>query len=202
MNFRTLAVVVAGLSLLLSGCTVLEPVSPSMPPSAPDVDLLESSGSSASPEVIVVEPIEVTETPVEMVRGLDGEPKPVASAATITADPAVIDSLECEPVRADVLEGMRGMFGTPTRSVQVEVGQGVWPAQTWWVVVLDLPADVNGEWGLRSFLTNGPQVPEGEGQYGAKWIPLDDNWSRVSWDAERLAVGKAALAKALGCMDS
>ena len=148
-----------------------------------------------------MEEFEPVEVPVETVRGLDGEPKPVASAATIAADPALIESLECEPVRADVLEGVRGTFGTPTRSVQVEVGQGVWPAQTWWVVVLDIPADVNGDWGVRPFLTNGPQMPEGEVQYGARWIPLDDTWSRVSWDAERLAVGKAALAKALGCMD-
>lgn len=151
--------------------------------------------------MIVVEPIEETEAPVEMVRGLDGEQKPVASAEAIAVDPALMDSLECGPVRADVLEGMRGTFGTPTRSVQVEVGQGVWPAQTWWVVVLDTPADVNSEGGLRPFLTDGPQARPGDSQYGARWIPLDDAWSRVSWDAERLAVGKAALAKALGCLD-
>lgn len=150
--------------------------------------------------MILVEEFEPPE--VETVRGLDGEPKPVASAETIAADPDLMDSLECEPVRADVLEGMRGTFGTPDRSVQVEVGQGVWPAQTWWVVVLDTPADVNGEWEeLRPFLKDGPQMPQGEGQYGARWIPLDETWSRVSWDAERLVVGKTALAKALSCLD-
>lgn len=193
-----LAAAVVGISLL-SGCSMSESPPPSQPPVV--VEPSVSPAPSATPEVIVVEEFEPVEVPVETVRGLDGEPKPVASAATVAADPALIESLECEPVRADVLEGVRGTFGTPTRSVQVEVGQGVWQAQTWWVVVLDIPTDVNGDWGVRPFLTNGPQMPEGEVQYGARWIPLDDTWSRVSWDAERLAVGKAALAKALGCMD-
>lgn len=191
------AVIVA----FLTGCSSSGPGPTVGPPETPRTETSEAVVSPTS-EVIIVEEMEVTMAPVETVRGLDGEPKPVASGASIAPDPDVMASMACEPVRPDVLECVRLMFGTPDRSVQVEVGEGVWPAETWWVVVLDTPPDETSDWEeLRPFLTNGPQVPEGKSQYGSRWIPLDDSWSRVYWDAERLMLGKSALAKALACLD-
>lgn len=90
--------------------------------------------------------------------------------------------MSCDPLSSDLLDRVRFEFGTPTRSVQVEVGEGLTPGETWWVVVLDSPPDDSYQWGLRAFLTDAPGLEE-----GGTWIPvpLDDNnpWEYVSWDS-------------------
>lgn len=91
-------------------------------------------------------------------------------------------------------------FGTPTRSIQVEVGEGLTLGETWWVVILDSPADDAYQWAeLRRFLTNAPGV-SGEGH----WIPVPskgDPWGSVEWDFERLVRAQSALVKAHECLD-
>ncbi|HHV20806.1 MAG TPA: hypothetical protein GXZ30_04610 [Propionibacterium sp.] len=110
-------------------------------------------------------------------------------------DPAIMASMTCEPVDKDLLDELRSELGTPTRSIQVEVGEGLNPGEDWWLVILDSPADDSYAWGLRHFLTNAPGG-------GPLWIPLpqEDPWMYVQWDAERLTRAQSALVKAQGCL--
>ena len=101
-----------------------------------------------------------------------------------------MQSMSCEPLDDGLLEEMDIYFGTPTRAVQVEVGEGMQDGETWWVVVMDSPPDDSYQWGLRAFLTNAPGV-EHVDQW--VWIPIDldsdDPWENVSWDTERTRPG-------------
>ena len=156
-------------------------------------------------EPIEVEPIEEEADEVEavMVRGLDGEPKPVAPKEPVEPDEALVATMECEPVDAGLLAKVRSDFGTPTRSVQVEVGEGIEEGETWWIVVLDSPADDAYQWDrLRSFLTNAPAFANvSDPEVKGTWISLlGKPWKRVDWDSERLVRAQSALTKAEGCL--
>lgn len=178
----------AAVALLLgvSGCTAGESTPAYLP----------SEGESAQVAIPVVDvTLEASPSPSEvMVRGLDGEPKPRASAETIAPDAAVLATMECEPVSRELLDRKRIDFGAPRRSVQVEVGEGLTPGETWWVVILDSPSDEAHKEGLRPFLTNAP------GPGGAdEWISLR-GLKRVAWDSERLVRAQSALTKAEECL--
>ena len=150
-----------------------------------------ASSSSARPSAeVAVEYVPASEpTPVAPVR---------ASAEAIPTDPDLVASMECEPLSTDLLSQMRFEFGTPTRSVQVEVGEGLTPGEVWWVVVLDSPADDSYSWGIRRFLTN---APGGGGAWDWLAIQPRDPWANVLWDAQRLTRAQAALVKAERCLE-
>ncbi len=183
MRFTSLACA-ASVTLLLVGC------------SAPSIDGGEISStpppapSSAPPNEPVVVP-----TPSEPAV----TPSP-SEVETIPSDPELVATMECEPLSRDLLARMRMDFGTPTRSIQVEAGEGLTPGETWWVVILDSPADDAYQWlELRQFLTNAPGFSD-EGQ----WIPVPstgDPWGSVKWDSERLIRAQSALIKAQECLD-
>ena len=107
-------------------------------------------------------------------------------------------TMECENLDPALLDAMRIHFGTPTRSVQVRVGEGLNEGEIWWVVILDRQADDAYEWGISTFLTN---APGGRNFY--TWISLDgaDTWGSVEWEGERLVRGQSALEKARECLD-
>ena len=118
----------------------------------------------------------------------------------IPPDPELVATMECEPLSRDLLARMRMDFGTPTKSIQVEVGEGLTPGETWWVVILDSPADDAYQWAeLRRFLTNAPGAPD-----ESQWISVpskSDPWRSVEWDSERLTRAQSALIKAHECLD-
>lgn len=115
----------------------------------------------------------------------------------VLPDEAIMEEMTCQPVDGELLERVKLQLGTPSRTVQVEVGEGLNPDELWWLIVLDSPADDSYEWGLRAFLTNAPGLSEGVGT----WIPIDyestDPWVNVRWDTERLIRAQSALTKAL-----
>ena len=159
---------------------------------------LPSEDESPEAAIPVVATTAEASPPVVTVRGLDGEPKPRASAETIAPDEAIMATMECEPLSTDLLSKMRFEFGAPTRSVQVEVGEGLTPGEVWWVVVLDSPADDSYSWGIRRFLTN---APGGGGAWDWLAIQPRDPWANVLWDAQRLTRAQAALVKAERCLE-
>ena len=126
-----------------------------------------------------------------------------SQSAPIAPDASIMQSMSCEPLDDGLLEEMDIYFGTPTRAVQVEVGEGMQDGETWWVVVMDSPPDDSYQWGLRAFLTNVPGV-EHVDQW--VWIPIDldsdDPWENVSWDTERLVRAQSALTVALEGLDA
>ena len=108
--------------------------------------------------------------------------------------------MTCEPVSRELVVPLRFQLDpTETWAVQVEVGEGLEPGSTWWVVVLDLPhGDGNGSPRRVRFLTDVPAT----GAAG-KWIPIDYpdyQWAHVHWDPERLVRAKSALTKAEECL--
>ena len=64
-----------------------------------------------------------------------------SQSAPIAPDASIMQSMTCEPLDDGLLEEMDIYFGTPTRAVQVEVGEGMQDGETWWVVVMDSPPD-------------------------------------------------------------
>lgn len=123
------------------------------------------------------------------------------TANRIDADQRIVAELVCEPLSAELLTRMKSDFGTPTRSVQVKVGAGNNPGESWWVVVLDSPADDAYQWGIRQFLTN---AQNGEDHW--QWIILpkakDHTWESVQWDQQRLIRAESARIKAHQCLDN
>ncbi len=179
MRFTSLACA-ASVTLLLIGCTT------------PSTDGIEASSApppmSPNEAVVVPTPTEPAVTPSP------------SEVGTIPSDPELVATMECEPLSQNLLAKMRMDFGNPTASVQVEVGEGLTPGETWWVVILDSPADDAYQWEeLRRFLTNAPGISD-EGQ----WIPVPstgDPWGSVEWDSERLMKAESALMKAHECLD-
>ncbi len=179
MRFTSL-LCAASVAVLLVGCS---------PPSVEggETSSTPPSTSPTEPEVVPfpTEPA-VTPSPTEV--------------ETISPDAQMMAAMECEPLSQDLLARMRIDFGTPTRSVMVEVGEGLTPGETWWVVILDIPADDRKPWArLRRFLTNAPGV-SGDGH----WISVPSNgdpWRSVAWDSERLVRAQSALTKARECLD-
>ncbi len=119
----------------------------------------------------------------------------------IQADEQIISEMVCEPLSDSLLERMKPDFGSPTRSVQVKVGEGNAAGQYWWVVIIDSPPDDAYRWGIREFLTN---AQNGEGHW--QWIVLPANeerrWKSVQWDQERLVRAESARTKAHQCLNS
>lgn len=149
---------------------------------------------------VTQEPIdEAVDPDVETAIDTDSGPTAPAGEESIAPDPGIMATMECEPLSEDLRARMRIHFGTPERSVQVEVGEGLTPGEIWWVIVLDSPSDDSYQWVIpRRFLTNAPGVAEDD-----IWIPLwlSDTWRPVKWDSERLVRGQSALTKALECLD-
>lgn len=123
-----------------------------------------------------------------------------AARANVMPDPAIVATMTCKPLSKELLDKMRFQFGTPTRSVQVEAGEGLDPGSRWWIVISDSPPDDAYPWGIRRFLTNAPGSMEPEDT--GRWIPLpaSDTWVNVSWDRARLTRAQSALVKAEGCL--
>lgn len=117
----------------------------------------------------------------------------------VVSDPALLETMECEPLSSKFLEAVKLDVGIPTRSVQVKVGKGSTAGEDWWVVVLDSPPDDSYEWGIRPFLTSAPGAPDFKG----KWIVLEDEqpWRSVDWPEGKLVAGQSALEKAYDCLD-
>lgn len=138
-----------------------------------------------------------------MVRGLDNEPKPRASAETIAPDEALMSEMVCEPVTEATERKVYGLWGEEIGSiVQVEVGEGLEPGDIWWVVAYTTDQHPNRQALLTNFPGggNGRRVlgPSVEGYGDYEWNP----WDNVRWDAERLKVGQSALAKAFDCLEA
>lgn len=127
-------------------------------------------------------------------------------APKIVADPGLVAAMECEPVDPGLIE--RGHFdiGTPTRAVQVEIGEGLAGGEIWWLVAYDMSKDDSYPARVRTWISNAPGLTEaGEGEWrDGKWIEVyptgNTPWLNVHWDAGRLARGQAALTKALECL--
>lgn len=152
------------------------------PPPAP----LETTGTSSPTHTVSVAPT--------------GPESGQANTNAVHADEQIVSQLECEPLSDALLARMKTDFGTPTRSVQVKVGEGNQPGESWWVVVLDSPPDDAYQWGIRQFLTN---AQNGDGHW--QWIVLPEadglTWQSVHWDQPRLVRAESARTKARRCLD-
>lgn len=213
MNFRTVAAAV-GISLL-SACSAVDSVREVVvPPETPLVDVSEPSPSET--EVPVEEVIEVVEPP---------EPESPSAEAweddhrdlepqLVEPDPALVESMECLPVPEGSLEfatdstqaGQNGV--SLIDSAMVEVGEGLNPGETWWLVALAFEEPTLGRVQIGDSpvvrLTNQPGLPEGE---RGSWIMSrkDDRgrhmWHHVKWEDEESFVRlQSAATKALDCV--
>jgi len=88
----------------------------------------------------------------------------------------------------------------------VAVGPGNQPGESWWIVAIVTNPPDGVTIGTAVFLTNNPSPRQPSGD---QWIlvgyrqnsgPLEDLWSWVPWDEQRLSLGRAAQAKALSCL--
>lgn len=182
----------AGLAvLLLVGCTDGggESPEPVLTPAPPVVVTLEEQAETATPTPSVV-----------MVRGLDGEMKPRASAETIAPDEAIMATMECEPISDDTTDRIYRLHGEKwADAIQVEVGEGLEPGETWWIVA----GDTGPSSSIEAMVTSLPGGGSGYHYLGSSVRGHGDEWNRwddVHWDAERLERGQSALAKALDCL--
>ena len=133
-----------------------------------------------------------------MVRGLDGQPKPIADRRTIEADPALAAEMGCEPLPQVMKDEIHRLWGEPVNEgYMIEVGEGLEEGETWWLLTMRTTSKEFGE--RRSdWLTNAPGVlPAEQGQ----WFVLDDDLNfGVKWDAERFIRARSAQMKALDCL--
>lgn len=162
-------------------------------------DNLTPTAAPEPTDAVTVAPVDTRSPEPEAETESEAEPTSQSSEESIAPDPEIMATMECEPLSEELLDRMRIHFGTPDRSVQVEVGEGLTPGEIWWVVILDSSADDSYEWEeLRQFMTNAPGISA-----DGRWIPLglSDPWSTVSWDSERLVRGQSALTKARECLD-
>lgn len=159
---------------------------------------LPSEDESPEAAIPVVATTAEASPPVVTVRGLDGEPKPRASAETIAPDEAIMATMECEPVSEDTADRIYRLRGHRVEdAVQVEVGEGLEPGEIWWVVAYASDDFREGTALLTTFPSGGSGYRDlGETVEGSPW----NRWDNVRWDAERLAKGQSALAKALECI--
>lgn len=193
----------AGLAvLLLAGCTDGggESPEPVLTPAPPVVVTLEEQAETATPTPSVV-----------MVRGLDGEMKPRASAETIAPDEAIMATMECEPITQEtksfVPQEQRYRVA-PVDPVQVLIGEGL-DGDQWWVVAFerDHQFEIDGHWATnQAWITTQPGV-SGQGKWlnisGAYELPdgsIGSAWHDIHWDHDRLALGQSALRVALDCL--
>lgn len=149
--------------------------------------------STPNPETVAGSPRQAPSVP-------EGENKTDETVGgAIQADEQIISEMVCEPLSDSLLERMKPDFGSPTRSVQVKVGEGNAAGQYWWVVIIDSPPDDAYRWGMRQFLTNAQN-----GDQYWQWIALsseaEHTWEAVQWDHQRLIRAESARIKAQQCL--
>lgn len=218
MNFRTVAAVVVGISLL-SGCTAAGNLRDAVvPPEQPVIAVPEPSADPETPDgsVVVVGP----DGPAALPSPSDelAEPKPwevddrPLKPQLIPPDPTLVESMQCLPVPTDTLEfaletSQAGYNGMPlSGSAMVEVGEGLNPGEVWWVVATAFELEPEKAAVFDSpivRLTNQPGLSAGE---RGTWITtLEDDqgrhmWHHVKWQDEGDFVRlQSAAAKALSC---
>lgn len=182
------------LSLLaLTACTMLEPV----PEPAPSTAVSETPSPTIEP-VPPVEPSTVQESPDQGPDADQGEPVP---------DPALVASMECEPISDATRLSHESRWGAVdwNDAVQVPVGEGLTPGELWWVTV----STTDGETG-RARLTNAGSLDD---PTQADWLIASDWESRsqpgvywkyypsVAWEAEGQQRLYAATAKGFECLN-
>lgn len=201
MNFRSVAAAVVGVALL-PGCTAVNSIRDVVTsPETPLVAIPEPTDAPADDPDMPVDPTVVPseEPSSEMVRGLDGEMKPRASAESITPDAALMAEMTCEQLSADTAGRIYSLWGDPVdEAVQVEVGPGLDAEETWWFVAYWATTEELGP-RLHERLTNHPDRAVGE---HGQWFVIDERFDNIHWDAERLVRAQSARSKALSCLRS
>lgn len=174
----------------------------------------DESPEAAIPVVATTAEASPSSSPsVVMIRGLDGEPKPRASAETIAPDESIMATMECEPLSEETARYGREVQErvAPFDPVQVLIGEGLTPNEMWWVVAYERlgQATVDGSTAVnQAYITTQPGV-DGQGQWvnisSAYQLPdgsVGSEWNNVRWDHDRLLRGQSALRKALDCLDA
>lgn len=130
------------------------------------------------------------------------------SISSVLPDPAIMATMECEPLSDDVRSRISDRWGSvPAHSVQVEVGEGLTEGELWWVISwVDEGGDPLHDGAQH--LTNAPGLPSGvEGTWissGGVYVQERNATfgGNVRWDAEGIARAQSALATSLDCLEA
>lgn len=130
----------------------------------------------------------------------DGDGPP---AWQVSPDPAIIASMECEPISEDTQQQIGALWGDIyVDGVQVEVGEGNTPGELWWVVIFAYSDDSEG---FMSWLTNQPGLPGERGTWinaGVR-VEVEGEWLTMigaDWDHERMVRAQSATIAAWDCL--